>query len=234
MPLPKTKYPLFETVLPSTEKMITFRQMIVSDEKILLIAKSSEDEADIFRAVKQVVNNCIFDANIDSFTTFDIEWLFMRIRAVSIGDKIELTFNDLEDDQEYKFDVDLNDIVIKYPEGIDSMVRVSEDQAVKLRYPPASLFDEEKAMGGGEDSYEYIASRCIEKIFDEDETYLATDSTEEELFEYIRGLDLKSYQKVKDFIASTPHLYYQIEYKNNAGTERNLSLTTLTDFFTLR
>lgn len=237
MPLPKTKHPLHETVMPSTKKMVTYRQMLVSDEKILLMAKASEDETDIYRAVKQVVNNCMFDKNVDQLTTFDIEWMFLKIRALSIGNRIELAFNDLEDETEYKFEVDLDDVVVVFPEteeGDGSLIQVDEDTALKLRYPPSGIFDEEKAMGDSKDAYEYIASRCIDKIFSGDETYLASDSTEEELFDYIQNLGAKQYRSVKSFISSTPHLNYVIEYTNNKGTPRKIALTTLTDFFTLR
>ncbi len=234
MPLPKTKHPLFETKLPSTGKMISYRQMIVSDEKILLMAKSSEDEGDIFRAVKQVVNNCVFESNIDNFTTFDIEWVFMKIRSTSIGNIIELAFEDKEDGQEYTFNIDLDEVEIKFPTGVDKLVKLDEDTAITLRYPPASLFDEEQAMGGSQDAYEWVASRCIDKVFSDDETYVASDYTAEELFEYIQNMGVKPYQQVKDFIGSTPHLNYVIEYTNSEGTERKLALTTLTDFFTLR
>jgi hypothetical protein len=231
--LPKTKHPLFETILPSTKKKIVYRQMLVSDEKILLMAKASDDESDIFRAVKQVVNNCIFDESIDKFTTFDLEWMFLQIRSNSIGDTIQLSYLEGEG-EEHTFTVSLDDIEVKYPEGVSNLVQINDDQSLKLRYPPASLFDEAQAMSKDDDSYEYIAARCIESIFDDNEVYLAADSTVEELVEFIHNLDTKSYQKVKDFISSTPHLYYLIEYKNKGGEDRKIALTTLTDFFTLR
>jgi hypothetical protein len=234
MPLPKTKHPLFETNLPSTGKMIVYRQLLVSDEKILLMAKASEDETDIFRAVKQVVNNCIFDENIDSFTTFDIEWLFLKIRASSIGDTIELVYTEEGEEEEYKFQVNLNDVIVKFPDGISNTIKINDTQALQLRHPPAALFDEAMAMSEGDDSYEYIAARCIDKIFDDDEVYIAADSTIEELVQFIHGMTTKPYQEVKDFIATTPHLYYTIEYKTKDEEDRKIVLTTLTDFFTLR
>lgn len=236
MPLPKTKHPLFEANIPSTNKPVTFRQMLVRDEKILLIAKASEDDNDIYRAVKQVVNNCIFDVDVDNLTTFDIEWLFLKIRSASIGSVVTLTYLDREDEEEYSFNVDLETVVINWPEfteGNGSLVKIDENTAMQMRYPPSSLLDDEEALEG-DHAYEYIASRCIQKIFDGDETYVAEDYTKEELVTYILDLDTKSYGKVKDFIASTPHLFYEIEYQNKMGTERKITLTTLTDFFTLR
>jgi hypothetical protein len=235
MPLPKTKHPLFETKVPSTGKPLYYRQMLVRDEKILLIAKASEDETDIYRAVKQVVNNCIMDEHdVDKFTTFDIEYLFLKIRAVSIGNLIELAFNDNGDKKEYKFMIDIEDVKIVYPEDVDKMVEVDEDTIIQLRYPPATLFDDERAVGDSDDSYEFIASKCIDKVFHGDDVYLGDDCSDEELLEYIKDLSSKSYKKVRDFITNMPRLSYVIEYQNTEGTERRIPLTTLTDFFTLR
>lgn len=235
MPLPKTKHPLFETTLPSNGRMISYRQMLVSDEKILLMAKSSEDDNDIYRAVKQVVNNCII-GEVEELTTFDIEWLFLQIRSTSIGNLIELAFVDKEDEQEYKFAVDLDDVVINWPrqfeEGEGALITVGDNTAIKMRYPPSGLYDDKQATGP--DAYEYIAARCIDTIFDGDDIYSSEDSSIEELVEYVHNLDVKTYKIVKDFIASTPHLNYVLEYTNSKGTERKLALTTLTDFFTLR
>jgi hypothetical protein len=232
--LPKTKHPIFETILPSTGKPVAFRQMLVRDEKILLMAKASEEESDIYRAVKQVVNNCLFEVDIDTLTTFDIEFLFIKIRAISIDNIVELAFIDRGDEEEYEFRVDLDDVKVIFPEGIDTIIKTSEDTAIKLRYPPATLFDDEKASGTGNEVYEWIASRCIESIFDGDEIYKAEECSDDELLNYILDLDTKSYKKVKDFLSNLPKLEYIINYTNKEGTPRELALITLTDFFTLR
>jgi hypothetical protein len=242
MPLPKTKYPLFEATLPSTKKKIMYRQMLVSDEKILLMAKSGEDEADINRAVKQVVNNCVTDS-IEKFTTFDIEYLFVKIRAVSIGNVIEVGFIDKEDEKEYDFSIDLNEIEVNFPEpniheedtppGLITTGEGDDKIGIALRYPPAELFDEQLAASKSEDAEWFVASKCIDKIFEADDVHLADDYTTEELVDFIKNLDTKTYDKIKKFIGSTPHLSYTIKYTNSKGTEREIALTTLTDFFTL-
>lgn len=233
MPLPKTSHPLFEIKLPSSGKDVLYRQMLVKDEKILLLAKASEDDNDIYRAVKQVVNNCLFEVNIDNLTTFDIEYIFLKLRSISIGNVVDLSFIDKEDDQRYDFEVDLDDVDILYPENTSQIVSLSDDVSIKLRYPPSSLFDDAKALNS-DDAYEWIASKCIETIFDQDEIYTPDDCTDEELLEYINNLDTKSYGEIKKFISDMPRLNYVIEYENSKGTPRKISLTTLTDFFTLR
>lgn len=234
MPLPKTHHPLFEATLPSNQRNVYYRQMLVKDEKILLLAKTTDDDSDINRAVKQVVNNCLMDVDIDTLTTFDIEYMFIKIRAVSIGNEVELAFKDAEDEKEYEFTVDLDKVTLRFPKGINSTIKISDELGMSLQYPPASLLDEKLAAENSKDAYEFIAAKCIDKIFEEDEVHLASDYTNEELLEFVENLDVKSYNKVREFLASTPHLFYEIEYTNEKGTARKIPLTTLTDFFTLR
>lgn len=234
MPLPKIEHPLYEMELPSTKKKVYYRQMLVRDEKILLMAKASEDEQDIYRAIKQVVNNCLVEVNIDTLATFDIEYAFVKLRSASIGNEVELSFKDLQDESEYSFLIDLDSVDMFYPEGVTNVVKVNDDVSLTLKYPPASLFDDAEAMKEGDKAYEWIASRCIAQIYDKDEIYTADDCTDEELLEYIMNLNTKAYNQVKKFIANMPRLHYEIKYTNKVGTERNISLKTLTDFFTLR
>lgn len=209
--------------------------MLVRDEKILLMAKSSKDNADINRAIKQVVNNCVQLDNIDSLATFDIEWLFLKIRSASVGSIVELAFIDKEDDKEYDFEVDLDKIKLKWPEFKegegDRLVITPDERAIFLQYPPASLYDEQLAAEAGKDAEELVMSYCIDKVMVGDEAYPADDSTREELVEFIKDLDLKSRDKIRSFLGNMPHLFYEIEYKNSKGTERKITLTTLSDFF---
>ena len=86
MGLPKVLHPTFSLVLPSTKQTIHFRPFLVKEEKILLIAQASEDKSDIVKAIKQVVQNCIVEDNIDvnDFTTFDLEYFFIKLRSKSV------------------------------------------------------------------------------------------------------------------------------------------------------
>lgn len=233
MALPKLKYPIFEIKLPSTGNKLLYRQMLVEDEKILLTAKASEEPSDIFRAVKQVVNNCLIDeVDIDSFTTFDIEYLFIKFRAVSIGNVIEVTYRDTADESEYKFFVELDEVEVTFPDGADKMIKISDDAGVLMKYPSAALFDDQNSMMTGKDGYEYLAASCIDVIYDGDEIYPAAESTIEERLEYVQSMTTKDYAQVKSFLNNLPRLQYHIEYENKEGVRRKLELNTLTDFFT--
>ena len=99
MALPKIQHPLFDCVVPSTNKKIKIRPMLVKEEKILLMAKQANDRSDQINALKQVVNNCIAETlDIDNLALFDLEYIFTKIRAASVSNTVKLSYKDNEDE----------------------------------------------------------------------------------------------------------------------------------------
>ena len=101
MALPKLSHPIYELALPSSKKVIKYRPFLVKEEKLLLMAQSGNDTKEVIGTIKQVINNCILseDVSVDELTSFDIEYIFIKLRSKSIGNIIELTYRDLEDDK---------------------------------------------------------------------------------------------------------------------------------------
>lgn len=234
--LPKIKHPVFEFIVPSTKKKEMFRPFLVREEKILLMAKTAEDKADIFRAIKQVINNCALNAgfDVDKLATFDLEFLFIQLRSVSVNNNVSVSYRDNEDGEIYEFDIDLNKIKVEFPEGIDSKIMINPEVGIKLKYPSASIFDDKAFMNSGEDSYYELVVRSIDKIFDTESVYDPAEYKPEEIEDFMNQLDVKTFEKIQSFMNSMPRLYYKISYNNKNGNERNIELTTLSDFFTLR
>jgi len=237
MALPKIDYPTILIELPSDKKTYMFRPMLVKDEKLLLMAKVSEDDTDILTAIKQVVNNCSLDPtlNIDKIPLFALEYLFIRLRGFSIGDMIKVAYRDLEDDKTYEFDIDLKDITIKYPEKTDTKIEVTKTSGLVMKYPSASIYsDKEFLKATGEETFYRLVVRCIDQIYDEDNVYEGKDFLEDDILEFIELMDITSFEKVRSFMTNLPSLYYKIEYKNAMDHDKAIELTTLSDFFTLR
>ena len=93
MPLPKIDLPVFELKLVSLSDPVRFRPFLVKEEKLLLMALQDGDEETVFKTIKQIINNCLVDeVDIDKLPIFDIEYLFLNLRARSIGEKIETLF----------------------------------------------------------------------------------------------------------------------------------------------
>ena len=234
MPLPKIEQPLFEMTIPSTEKKIIYRPFLVREEKILLMAQQSGNAMDIIRALKQIITNCVQDnIDVDALATFDLEYMFLILRSTSVNNIVNLSYRDNEDDQVYKFDVDLNDIKIIKDPANNPNIQVSDTIGIKLRYPNVNLTESIDQYETEADILSYFITNCIESIYDANSVYLASDYTKEELDEFFDGLDIKTFEKVKLFFDTMPKMRYTIKYQNSLGHDREIELSTLQDFFTL-
>jgi len=237
MALPKISHPLFDVTIPSTNKKIKIRPMLVKEEKILLMAKSGGDPRDALTAVRQVVNNCIMDdkIDIDSLTTFDIEYLFIKIRAYSISNISKVSYIDSEDDKSYEFEVNLDEVSVKFPENIDKNIKINDDIVVVMKYAPSSLMtDDEFTQTDMNKYFDMLIANCVDKIFQGDEVFEIGDVPKAELQQYLENeFDSLSYDKMRKFVLNMPRLNYEIKYTNSKGTERKILMTSLVDFFTL-
>lgn len=237
MALPKLTHPMFDVVIPSTKKKTKVRPMLVKEEKILLMAKTGEDASEILAAVKQVVNNCIVDSdiNVDKLALFDIEYLFVRIRSISVSNISKVSYRDNEDNKVYDFDVDLEKVEVKFPETVEKNYPITDTTGIVMKYPEASLYSDKTFLDvSAEKVLDTLIMRCIDKIYEGDKMIDPKNVPEEELTEFIDSLDVTTYDKLRKFFNSLPTLYYKIEYKNEMGNERTIEMTSLTDFFTLR
>lgn len=235
MSLPKITYPQIMLTIPSTKKKVGFRPFLVKEEKILLMAKLSAEESDILIAIKQVVNNCALDEfDVNAISLFDLEYLFIQLRAASVNDTVQVSYRDNEDDKVYDFDVTLKDIEVKFPEKFDNKIRITDGTGLVMKFPNSSLYEDKEFLESGEDSFFQLILRCIDKVYDENEVYEVSQYNKKELEEYIENLDIKTFEKIQDFMINQPKLSYVIKYKNSLGNDREIELTTLSDFFTLR
>jgi hypothetical protein len=236
--LPTITHPLFDLTIPSTKKKTKIRPMLVREEKILLMAKESENPYEIFLAIKQVVGNCLAESgtDINHFTIFDLEYAFLQIRAVSINNVVTVVYLDSEDAKEYTFHVDLNKIAVKFPENLDMKIQTGDKSGFVMRYPLADIYNTpvfNRADASESELVEELLISSIESYFDDDKVYKLADNKREDIKEFLNNLDIASYGKIREFVAKLPTLNYEIKYENSLKHERTITLTTLTDFFTL-
>lgn len=235
MGLPVIQHPTFFLTLPSTQQRVSFRPFLVKEEKILLIAQSSEDQTEIVKAIKQVINNCITDenVNVEDFTTFDLEYFFIKLRAKSVQNMIELQYRDNEDKKVYTVEVDLDQVEVTRPAVVSNIIDVSPTSTITLRYPRLSVMAEVEKLSNIVDFNFTIMQACIESIHDNNTIYKTSDFTQEEVKQYLDDLDVKTYQKIQEFIEAMPRVEHTVGYTNSEGKEVKIVLKTLTDFFTL-
>lgn len=236
MALPKLSHPIYDLTLPSTKQVIKYRPFLVKEEKLLLMAQSGNDTTEIINSIKQVINNCILstDVSVDDFTSFDIEYFFIKLRSKSIGNVIELTYRDLEDDKRYTVEVDLDDVEIQYSENHDPKIEINKTTGMIMKYP--SVNSSAALLSGSqsdEDAIFDIIADSIKEIYDENGVYDPSQESKEELLEFVSSLSIETFQKVQEFFTSMPKLHYEVKYTNSLDKEKTIVLSTLNDFFTL-
>lgn len=235
MALPKINYPIYELILPSTKKTIKYRPFLVKEEKILLSAQVSGEPQDVVNSIRQVINNCLLteDVDINSLTTFDLEYLFIKIRSKSVNNVINLAYRDLEDDKRYEVEIDLDTIEIREDPNHNKKIEITNDMGIIMKYPGADLATSVKTIESEMDIFFEVLKGCIESVYDTDKVYTPKDFTDDELEEFIQSLDVNTFKKIQDFFNTMPKLYYEVKYTNSLGNEKVIPLTTLNDFFSL-
>jgi hypothetical protein len=232
--LPKIDKPLVEILVPSLKKTLKFRPFTVKEEKILLIAQTERNDKNIILAIKQVINNCCQEPNFDinKLATFDLEYLFLKLRARSINNVIEVSYRDNEDDKVYDFEIDLDQVEMLQNADVPNTIAVNDTIGIKMKFPSINIIDDAPTDATAGDIVEYLIRNCIHSIYDNENVYPASDYTPEELSDWIDNLDIETFNKIRVFFDNLPQMYYKIEYTNSLGNVRTIELTTLNDFFT--
>lgn len=234
MALPKLSYPTFEVTIPSTNKIIKMRPFLVREEKILLVAQQTEEPKEVVNAIKQVIVNCSIDQfNVEDLTTFDLEFLFIKLRARSVNSVIKLRYRDNEDNQSYDVECDLDQVEIVRTEGHTNIIQINDNMTMVMKYPRAELMQTlDPSMNESEIFFELLSS-CIEEVIENGTHHDARNSTKEEVEEFIASLDVNTFQKIQEFFQTMPKIKHELKYTNSLGHERTVVLDNINDFFTL-
>jgi len=235
MKLPKIDKPIFELLVPSQKKMIMCRPYVCKEEKILLIAQESGEEKDIVLALKQVLNNCIIDEqfDIDSITTFDLEYMFLKLRSKSVSNIIAIKYRDQEDEDVYEFQVDLDQVEMLDISDLKDTIMINATTGMQMKYPSITLIDDAPTSASQAEMIDYLVKACIKNIFDEENVYPVEEVSEKELQEFLDDLPVSVLNDLTNFFKNLPRMYYKLEYTNKEGKEKYIELRNLRDFFIL-
>ena len=234
--LPVIQHPIFNINVPSLKKEYKFRPFLVKEEKLLLMAKESQSETDIFTVIKQIVQNCSLDPKLEvnKLTIFDLEYIFLRLRSVSVDNIVKINFKDFEDSKVYEFDVNIDEISVKFPKKTENTVKINSKTGIIMKYPSASLYGDQDFLNLEKDHLFELIIRCVDKIYDGEEVYEAKNFSKKDIESFLENLSVKVFEQVQAFLTSTPKLEYVIDYKNSLGNDRKIVLNKLSDFFSLR
>ena len=240
MPLPTIETPSYELKLPSSSKKIKYRPFLVKEEKILILALESRDQNEITNAVTDVLKKCILTrgVKVDDLPTFDIEYIFLNIRAKSIGEDIKMMVT-CPDDNETKVPVTVyvDEIKVVRPEDHTTDIVLDDKMTLRMRYPSLNQFIDDNFEVEDEpetvvDKTFKVIADCMETVFTKEDAWDAKDYTPDERLKFVEQLSSKQYKQVEKFFATMPKLSHTIEVINpNTKEKSSVVLEGLANFF---
>ena len=236
MALPKLITPTYELEIPSTDEKIKYRPFLVKEEKILMMAMESKSESDITQAVKDIVTECTFGkVKIDNMPMFDVEYIFLNIRAKSVGEVSKLKLLCPDDGKTYaEVELNLNDVKVQVGEDHTNKIELDNGMGMIMNYPTIDSFKDSGIRDINASNMLDVISGCILQIYEEEgkKTYDPKDQSKKELIEFIEQLNTKQFKDVQNFFETMPKMKHEITIKNpKTKKESKVTLTGLNDFF---
>ena len=238
MALPVIETQSYELTLPSADVTVKFRPFLVKEEKVLLQALESQEQKQIVNALKDIVSACTFGKlNVDDLPTFDLEYVFLQIRAKSVGEIAKLKVLCPDDKKTYvDIELDLSKIEVQVDDKHTNNIVIDEDKKIGmiLKYPTLNSVDPTTDFSKGvkTDVLFDIIGNSVFQIYEGEKVYNASDYKKDELDKFIESLDSKTFVKVQDFYNTMPKLIHEVEVENpKTKVKSNVTLQGLTDFF---
>lgn len=242
--LPKIDVPIYELILPLTNKSIRFRPFLVKEEKILLMAMESDENDSILLAVKQIITNCCLDEiAVDDLPITDIEFLFLNLRARSVNEIVELpykcnnkiTVNDEEKECGNIVNLEMNLLEIRpdvHEKKLDKIV-LDEKMGLLIRYPSFKIVEDAQKTEGSEiEKLMNVLVGCIDGIYTEETIYYSKDVPKKELLEFIENLTREQFNKIQEFFESMPKIKKEVDFEcKKCGYHETITVEGLQSFF---
>jgi hypothetical protein len=235
MALPVLNAPIYELTIPSTKQKVKFRPFLVKEEKSLLIAQQSENQQTMLDTLKNVISSCTFGkVNTDTLALFDIEYIFVQLRAKSVGEISELIFSCLECNDpkaKMKVEIDLTNLQVSFDPTHVKSIDLIDDVGVTMRYPGLDLLDSFKDIDETETGFQ-LAIQCIDSVYTADNVYSAAEQTKEELEAFVNSLTRTQFEKIQKFFQTMPKLEKTVQFKCHVcGYNHSQTLQGLNGFF---
>ena len=238
MALPIVETPRYELTLPSQETKVQYRPFLVKEEKMLYIALESGDEKEMQTATKEILKSVTFDKlNVEELPTFDVEYIFLQVRAKSVGEIAKFKIICPDDKETYgDVEVDLSKVEVEVDDAHSNNVVLDEKRklGVVMKYPNMKvLYSQEFKSLKYEDIISLIIG-CVEYIYEGEKNYPVSESTQKELKDFFESIPQEQFGKIRKFFESMPRLRHETKVKNpKTGVESKITFSGLQDFFGL-
>ena len=235
MALPQINTPTYELVVPSTDEKIKYRPFLVKEEKILLIAMEAQEQSGILNAVKDIVKSCTFDKfDVRKAPIFDIEYIFLNIRAKSVGEVSTVNLRCPDDNETFvQTEIDLTKVDVQITEGHTNKIELTDEMGMIMQYPTLDSFTDSTTVINASNMLDVIAS-CVSQIYDKkgEDVYDAKDSTKQEIVDFLESLNSKQFLEIQKFFDTMPKLTHTVNIENpETKVKSDITLTGLNDFF---
>jgi hypothetical protein len=224
--------PYYTTKVPSTGKTVSFRPFVVKEEKMLLMAKQTENIEQISSTIKQVLSNCFKEElDFDEMPFFDIEYLFIQLRLKSMGEIVDIVVTDPKTKEKFDTVLKLENVkVINFDKNKNMTVNLNDVVGVELKYPPIKTIWE-RDNNKNFNPYSLLA-HCIKTIYTKDEMVSTKDLNIEEIIEFIESLPTDMYSKLEEFFLSIPMVVYDdVFISPTTGTPIPVKIRNFDNFF---
>ena len=231
MALPEIATPTYTLTIPSTKKKVKYRPFLVKEQKILILAMENEDQEQILDAITNTIKSCLITkVDMKTLALFDIEYLFLQIRARSISEEIEMRVTCADDGEttvDVKFMVD--DVKVNYPKGHTNIIELSDNLTIEMQYPDLDYFAKINFMDEKVDEYELVA-KCIKRVYVGEDDF--TSDSLDESKAWVEGLTNNQFEKIQSFFETMPTLRHVLKVKNpKTKVVNEVVLEGLSDFF---
>ncbi len=235
MALPKLVVPKYKLKLPSDGRTVNYRPFLVKEEKLLLLATETGEQADLMAAIKTIITACSDLEDIDGLATFDIEFLFLQIRTKSVGEAVELSVTCPDDGETtVPMNIPLNDIKVVKTKGHKKDIKLSDEVIISMGYPSLDTFVKMNFQGEepGVEQIFGMAADCVRTITDGEEVHDCSQLPKEEVVEFFEQLSSKQFLQIQNFFETMPKLSHTVKIKNpKTNVESTVVLEGLSSFF---
>ena len=228
------KTPTYPVTIPSTGEKTTFRPFFVKEEKILLMAQESHNDTEILLAIKDIIESCVEGiTEAQNYPLFDIEYLFVQLRAKSVGEVVEPILVCPDTEENIPLKVNLTEVTIINDKNHNDKIKITDNIIVKMKYPSIKILEKRGAVidySNPASFYDLIVD-CIELIQTKDETISSEEVPRSELEEFVDSMTKEQFNLLLDFFITSPRLEHEVEYTASDGEKRTFVLSGLGDFF---
>ena len=238
MALPKLNVPKYKMKLPSDGRVVNYRPFLVKEEKLLLLATETGQTADIITAIKDIISTCTDIKDVDQLSTFDIEFLFLQIRTKSVGESVDLMVTCPDDGETtVETQIYIDEIQVQKNEKHKRDIKLDENLVLRMKYPSLNEFVQNNFDVSDTDNISFessldIIASCIDVVYNEEESWAASDCTKKELNEWLETLNSNQFKEVETFFETMPKLSHTVKVVNpKTKVESDVALEGITSFF---